>query len=151
MGRMTVRCRWRRLAAGGLIAGAGLVLAPAAGAAAPRYILVSGPGIPRPILLGSWRENQNLVTALVQAPFAAGRAARVTGRPRFDLAEFWGWEPPPPRPTRPSHSGQHGSFYPAHGSRPAVVSIVVGGVSRLRLVPAGVLRILARHGVPLRV
>jgi hypothetical protein len=147
---MAPRSRWRRFAAGVLVLAGVLLSAPEADAAAPRYILVTGPGISHPILLASWRENQDLMTALVQAPFASGRAARLADRPRFDLAEFWGWEPPPARPTRPADAGDHGAFYPAHGSRLAVVSMVLGGVARLRLVPASALRILARHRVPLR-
>ena len=57
---------WRlRLAVviGLLAVGAGL--SASANAAAPRYILVSGPNFQRPIVLGDWNENLVLVTDLI--------------------------------------------------------------------------------------
>jgi hypothetical protein len=128
-----------------------LVLAAPAQAAAPRYILVSGPALARPVLLPSWNENGALLAALVHAPRVTGRVARgLTRRPRLDLALFWGW-PERPRPTRPSQANQHGWFYPARRGRPAVVDVLVNGVRVPRIVPARPLRILARHGVPTRI
>jgi hypothetical protein len=126
-----------------------LAVAPAQ-AAAPNYILVSGPGIKHPILLGDWGENLALLSALVNAPTAKGSAVRnLARRPRFDLAEFWGWSALP-RPTRPSQANQHGWLYPARGSKPAVIVLMVDGARVPRLLPARVCQILARHHVPLR-
>lgn len=126
-----------------------LAVAPAQ-AAAPNYILVSGPGIKHPILLGDWGENLALLSALVNAPTAKGSAVRnLARRPRFDLAEFWGWSALP-RPTRPSQANQHGWLYPARGSKPAVIVLMVDGARVPRLLPARVRQILARHHVPLR-
>jgi hypothetical protein len=127
----------------------GLVLALPAQAAAPNYILVSGPGLKRPILLGDWSENAVLLSALVNAPKA--KRSVVLGlarRPRFDLAEFWGWGGRP-RPTRPSQANQHGWFYPKHRSKPPVIVVTVNGEKLPRLVPTSVLEILGRHHVPL--
>ncbi len=127
-----------------------LVLAPPVHAAAPNYILVSGPGLKRPILLGNWSENAALLSALVNAPRAKGSVVlALARRPRFDLAEFWGWGSRP-RPTRPSQANQHGWFYPAHSSKPAVIVLMVNGYRFPRFVPGAVVRILARHHVPLR-
>jgi hypothetical protein len=127
-----------------------LAVAPAQ-AAAPNYILVSGPGIKHPILLGDWSENLALLSALVDAPTAKGSAVRnLARRPRFDLAEFWGWSALP-RPTRPSQANQHGWLYPARGSKPAVIVMMVDGARVPRLLPPRVREILARHHVPLRV
>ena len=129
---------------------ASLLAAAPAQAAAPNYILVSGPGIAHPILLGNWAENGALLSALVDAPIARGTAVRrLARRPSFDLAEFWGWGALP-RPKRPSQANQHGRFYPAHGSKPAVIVLTVDGAKVPRLVPARVREILARHHVPLR-
>jgi hypothetical protein len=129
---------------------ASLLAAGPAQAAAPNYILVSGPDIKHPILLGNWDENLVLLTALVDAPTAKGSAVRhLARRPRFDLAEFWGWSALP-RPTRPSQANQHGWFYPAHGAKPAVIVLMVNGTRVPRLLPARVREILARHHVPLR-
>jgi hypothetical protein len=127
-----------------------LVLASPVQAAAPNYILVSGPGLKRPILLGNWGENGALLSALLAAPKAKGSVVRgLTRRPRFDLAEFWGWGSRP-RPTRPSQANQHGWFYPAHRAEPRVIVLMVNGYKSPRLVPKSVLKILARHRVPLR-
>jgi hypothetical protein len=127
-----------------------LVLASPVQSAAPNYILVSGPGLKRPILLANWGENGVLLSALGSAPTAKENVVRgLAGRPRFDLAEFWGWGRGP-RPTRPSQANQHGWFYPAHRSKPPVIVLVVNGYKSPRLVPTSVLKILARHHVPLR-
>lgn len=129
---------------------ASLLAAAPAHAAAPNYILVSGPGIRHPILLGNWDENLALLTALVDARTAKGSAVRhLARRPRFDLAEFWGWSGLP-RPTRPSQANQHGWLYPAHGARPAVIVLMVNGTRVPRLLPVRVREILTRHHVPLR-
>jgi hypothetical protein len=126
-----------------------LAVAPAQ-AAAPNYILVSGPGLKHPILLGNWDENLVLLVALVDAPTAKGSAVRhLARRPRFDLAEFWGWSGLP-RPTRPSQANQHGWLYPALGAKPAVIVLMVNGTKVPRLLPIRVRDILARHHVPLR-
>jgi hypothetical protein len=126
-----------------------LGVAPAQ-AAAPNYILVSGPGIEHPILLGNWGENLALLSALVNAPTAKGNAVRkLAKRPHFDLAEFWGWSALP-RPTRPSQANQHGWLYPAHGAKPAVIVLMVNGTRVPRLLPIRVREILGRHHVPLR-
>jgi hypothetical protein len=143
-------CNGRVARAAALLAAlaAVLVLASPVYAAAPNYILVSGPGLKRAIVLGNWSENGALLSALVNAPKARGRAVlALARRPRFDLAEFWGWGGRP-RPTRPSQANQHGWFYPAHGSKPPVIVIMVNGYRVPRLVPTTVVRILARHHVP---
>jgi hypothetical protein len=124
-----------------------LVLASPVEAAAPRYILVSGPGLKRPVLLGNWEENGHLLSMLVNAPRENRHA--LARRPRFDLALFWGW-PERPRPKRPRDANQHGWFYPARGSRPAVVDLRVNGSRFPRLAPPTVLAIFALHGVPTR-
>ena len=127
-----------------------LVLASPAYAAAPNYILISGSGLKRPIILGNWNENGALLSALINAPRAQGRVVlALARRPRFDLAEFWDWGSRP-RPTQPSQANQHGWFYPARRSKPAVIVLMVNGYRFPRLLPAAVVKILARHHVPLR-
>jgi hypothetical protein len=127
-----------------------LVVAAPAGAAAPNYILVTGPGLARPVLLATWSENHALLLAVAGAPRARGVAAQhLAARPRLDLAAFWGWSGLP-RPTRASKTPDHGRFYPARGRQPAVIVLMVNGERFPRLVPSSVLRILARHGIPLR-
>ena len=126
---------------------AGVVAVPAQ-AAAPRYILVSGPGLQRPAILGNWSENLAFVTSLLHAhrPTSGWRE----NRPRYDLALFWG-VPAKPVPTRPNEANQHGWFYPATGGRRAVVKMRVSGEDYPRVATPETLRILARHGVPTRI
>jgi hypothetical protein len=123
-----------------------LVLATPVQAAAPNYIMVSGPGLARPVLLSDWNENHELLLAVVGAPRVKGSLVR---RPRLDLALFWAWQGQP-RPTRPSQANQHGWFYPADRSRPAVIDVMSDGKRIPRRAPARLLAILARHGVPIR-
>ena len=119
-----------------------LVLASPVHAAAPNFILVSGPGLKHPILLGNWGENGVLLSVLVNARRAKGSAVRgLARRPRFDLAAFWGWGTRP-RPTRPSQANQHGWFYPGKRSRPPIIVLMVNGYRFPRLVPTTVLKIL---------
>jgi hypothetical protein len=140
----------RRRTALALPVAAVLALASAASAAAPNYILVSGKGLSRPVLLGDWNENLRLLSAVARAPRAKPAVVRgLARRPRLDLAEFWGWGGRPP-PTRPRDASQHGTFYPARRSSPAVVVLMVDGSRVPRLAPPAALRILARHGVPTR-
>jgi hypothetical protein len=127
-----------------------LALAAPAAAAAPNYILVSGPGLPHPVLLANWDENGALMSALVTAPPVSRAVVRTLARrPRFRVSEFWGWGGMP-RPTRPSQANQHGWFYPAHGRQPAVINVVVYGAMAPRLALPQVLAIFERHGIPIR-
>jgi hypothetical protein len=131
-------------------AAAALVLASGVEAAAPQYILVSGPGLERPVLLASWAENHAFLLALSNAPRArSATARRLAARPKLRLGLFWGWAKKP-RPTRQSQANQKGWFYPAWQAQPAVVDLLVNGVRVPRIAPARVLGILARHGVPTR-
>lgn len=129
-----------------VLLGGGIVAAPAQ-AAAPRYILVSGPGLQRPATLGNWTENLTFVTSLLHArrPTSGWQDNRL----RYDLALFWG-VPKKPVPTRSNEANQHGWFYPATGGRRAVVKLRVSGELFPRVATPETLRILARHGVPMR-
>ena len=127
-----------------VLLGAGVVAVPAQ-AAAPRYILVSGPGLQRPAMLGDWTENLAFVTSLLLA--RRPTSGWQDNRPRYDLALFWG-VPTKPVPTRPNEANQHGWFYPATGRRRAVVKLRVSGKDFPRVAIPETLRILARHGVP---
>jgi hypothetical protein len=126
------------------------VLASPVEAAAPRYILISGPGLTQPVRLANWNENHALLLALVGAPRAKASVVRGLGRrPRLDVALFWRWPERQP-PTRPRRADQHGWFYPARASEPAVFDLLVNGIRVPRIAPVSTLRILARHGVPTR-
>lgn len=126
---------------------AGVVVVPAQ-AAAPRYILVSGPGLQCPAVLGDWSENLAFLTSLLHA--RRPTSGWSENRPRYDLALFWG-VPANPVPTRPNEANQHGWFYPATGGRRAVVKMRVSGEDVPRVATPETLRILTRHGVPTRV
>jgi hypothetical protein len=123
-----------------------LVAAGSARAAAPRYILVSGPGLPKPVLLANWQENLRFELAAANAPRA--RPSATLHRPRYDLALFWGWTDEMV-PTRPTDANQHGWFYPALVGRRALIDLMVNGVRAPRVAPVELLVILKLHGVPI--
>ena len=134
---------------GAVLAAAAALAAPAQ-AAAPNYILVSGPGLEQPVLLGDWGENLELLVAIGNGPKAKRAALRgLARRPRFDLAEFWGWGANPP-PTDPKQANQHGWFYPAHGHKRALFQVMVDGTRAPRVASSQALAILASHGIPIR-
>ena len=127
-----------------------LALVAPASAAAPNYILIHGAGLPKPVLLANWAENGQLLATLVGARRATPAVVRqLRNRPRFGMALFWGWGSRP-RPSSPVHANERGWFYPAHGSQPPVIKLLVNGVDPPRVVPPRVLRILTRHGIPVR-
>jgi hypothetical protein len=126
-----------------------LVLTTRAQAAAPNYILVSGRGLAHPVLLADWQQNLKLLLAVADAPRATRLTAGLSTRPRLDLAEFWAWSGRP-RPTSPAQASQHGSFYPAHGAKPALVVLTVQGISVPRVAPPFLLATFAGQGIPVR-
>jgi hypothetical protein len=132
-----------------VVAAAVALVAPAH-AAAPNYILVSGPGLQQPVLLDDWSENLDLLGAIVQGPRAKRTALRgLARRPRYDLAEFWNWSYLP-APTDPREASQHAWFYPAHGRKPAIFKGMFDGTKAPRLGSPAALAILASHGIPTR-
>jgi hypothetical protein len=121
--------------------------ADAAEAAAPRYIMVTGNGIAKTILLANWRENFALEMAVANAP-KTDAPANLAVRPRLKLSLFWGWDEH--RPKWPGEANQRGWLYPAVGSQPALVALKVDGSSKLRVATPPLLRILRNHSVPTR-
>jgi hypothetical protein len=140
----------RRALASIAVVAVALIAAAPVQAAAPRYILVSGPGLSKPVLLSDWSENLALIVAFGNAPRASSSATHgLARRPRFELALFWG-VPDNPVPTNPAEANQFDWFYPARGTQPAVVDAFSNGRrSKLRATTA-VLRILAKHHVATR-
>ena len=139
-----------RFAIVGAVLAAAVALAVPARAAAPNYILVSGPGLEQPVVLDDWSENGQLLVAIGNGARAKRPALRgLARRPRYDLAEFWAWSANP-RPTDPREATQHGWFYPARGRRPALFKVMADGTKVARVATRQALAILARHGVPTR-
>ena len=127
------------------------VLDTLAVAAAPPYIMVSGPRLAKPVLLANWEENLTLLSAVEASPRAKTADLRGLGtRPRLDLALFWGWSLDSPPPTKASDASAHGTFYPAYKGQPALIRMKTNGVDSTRVAPAKVLRIFAKHGIPTR-
>ena len=120
-------------------------------AAAPPYIMVSGPRLAKPALLSDWSENLVLLTATDASPLAKpADLLSLSRRPRYDLALFWGWPLDSPPPAKARDASAHGSFYPAYKGRPAVIRIKTNGEDDARVASARVLKIFAKHGVPTR-
>jgi hypothetical protein len=128
-------------------AGCACVVARSASAAAPRSIMVSGKGSGH-VVLANRRENLAFELEIANAPRAAEAAAALSNRPRLRLSLLRGWDEH--RPQWPGQANQHGWFYPAVGLLPALVALRVNGHPPLRVATGLLLRILARHRVPVR-
>jgi len=117
-------------------------------AAAPRYILVTGPGLVSPVLLGNWTQNLRLMMETVSAPaLDAERQPALAHRVRLRLALFLGW-PAKPKPNGPSQANQFGWFHPASDDAPVVIAVVAAGERIPRLATRRFLSILAQHHAP---
>jgi hypothetical protein len=135
---------------------AALCLAPAADAAAPRIIMVTGPGLDEPVFFSDQWENLDLMVAFQRGrELDEGRVVdpnALRGRPYFGLWLYWGdtqWEPYVSEgrlaELRREQANQYGRFYPAFGRRDAVMSLDSPGS---RKATRKLLNILARHGIP---
>jgi hypothetical protein len=122
---------------------AGVAAGPAT-AAAPRYIIVSGGQLAKPILLADWSENLRFETAVLLAP-KARQPVKLPLRSRLTLSLFWGWGAHPP--SSPSRAKQRGWIYPGTRSRPSLIALRVNGRSQLRVVSGALLRMLTRHAI----
>lgn len=131
-----------------------LLAATPALAAAPRLIMISGNPLAEPILLSDTNEVVELYGSFFRSS-PVGRAS-LQGRPSLRLGLFWDnslWEPYVRDgrlgELRPDQANQVGRFYPAVGDEPALVD-VPGYGQWPKLADAQALRILERHGVPVR-
>jgi hypothetical protein len=135
-----------------------LAFASPTAAAEPRYLMVYGAPLARPVILDDLDENLDFMLAITE-PAGVGPDA-LAGRPSLSLALFWQhqtWEQyvrasGSLAALRPEQAEQRGRFYPASGTtEPIVVLDAVPGPGTLvrRVAPQG-LAILARHGVPTR-
>ena len=122
-----------------------LALAAPADAAAPRYIMITGPRLASPILMDDWSENLEFELAIVNSPRM--QRSGYSGRPRYGIFLFWNgniWTRPP---SSTKQADERAWFYPAHGRRTAVIN---DPQRMLRRASRALLVILKRHGVPIR-
>jgi hypothetical protein len=124
-------------------------------AAAPRQILVDGGGLSGPIVLADWLENGTLLSEWKLAPPARNPQPRC--RPAYRLSLMWGpeWNDhvdsgKPLRAIRPDGTEFHGRYWPAWRGRRALFTPGPGVVLGVKVATAKQLRILRRHGVPVR-
>lgn len=123
-------------------------------AAAPRIMLVTGRGLPNPVVLDNWEENLNVM-------LAAGNAVdpikeELASRTNFRVAMFWGkeWDDyirsgNDPRSLRPDQAGQYGNYFPPAASHDAVFAFdtIPGGGDLVRRFSVDGVSIFARHGI----
>lgn len=122
------------------------LVASSAQAAAPRYVMVSGPAYHRPVLLDDWLEIHRLLLAIAGSPLASQQVvSRLGSRPSAELGLFWGWGAEPP--SHPADAPFTGTFYPKYRGQPAVMRVQVNADDRPRVVGRWVLELLARRGV----
>jgi hypothetical protein len=131
------------------------VVAPAAQAAAPRIVIVSGKPMAHQIAISNWTAIFRIIEPVASASNV--KRGLLVGRPRLRLSMFWG-----PRwvdylaaghraaALRPQDADQQGSFYPAWHGRPAAIDLPWAG-SWPRLVPAKALATLKDYGIPVAV
>ncbi len=133
---------------------AGFAAATAYGAA-PRVILVDRGALPRPMVLANWSEN---LTFLIQWKLARpARHPPLRCRPAYRLSFMWGpeWNDyvdsgKPLRAIRPRDTTFHGRFWPAWRGSRALLDPGHGVLVGARVATAKQLRILRRHGLPVR-
>lgn len=97
---------------------------PASGVAGPRYILVHGGGLSRPVLLDDLAANELLVSSPDILPLAA--VPRVDDRPAYELALFFivpDLAGRGPAQLDPSETAAVGRFYPSVGTYDAVFEL----------------------------
>jgi hypothetical protein len=131
-----------------------LAIAAPARAAAPRFIIVRGPELPKPVILDDWNENLDLLVAS-ENEGADVDPSTLSRRPYFDVVLLWG-----PTWTRAKiealgadeivDPGQFDRFYPALGDQEPVIAIRLGDRLGPRAAGSTTLAILARNGVPTR-
>jgi hypothetical protein len=137
-----------------LAALAAFSIAAPARAAAPHFIIVRGPELPKPILLEDWNENLDLLLAS-ENEGADVDPSTLSSRPYFDVVLLWG-----PTWTRAKieaqgadevvDPGQSDRFYPAVGDQGPVIAIRLGDRLGPREAGPTTLAILAGNGVPTR-
>jgi hypothetical protein len=125
---------------------------PAPTLAAPEIVIAYGALLPEQRVIAGWHENHRLLLATRGA--VPEGSVPLTRRPAVQLALFWGagWRataesPERLRGLRPEQASQHGTFYPATATAPAVLAVG----SRLGIVSDSGLAVLRRHRVPVQI
>lgn len=133
-----------------VVAVGALVFAAGASAAAPRYIMVTGPGLQQPVLLDDWSENLRFMQAVSSG--ARIGAPRLARRPKFRVSLFWNEGFWTERPLRAEDADQRGWFYPAYGKRRAAWEMEPASYAppSQRLATWALLSLLSAHGIPRR-
>ncbi|MCC7185182.1 MAG: hypothetical protein IT185_02990 [Acidobacteria bacterium] len=138
-------------------------------AAFPRLVMVSGGTMPAPVVMTDWAVTAQLLQHL--EPQQTPSAARLEGRPFFQVSMFWGpqWkqfmdEGRAVTSLRPEQANEFGRLYPAVGDQPAVLILSgaprtfegvvtpptsVGDYRHAYALSAVSSRILARSGIPI--
>lgn len=105
------------------------------------------------VSVAGWEQNhQWLLQAVPLRPDQRPLYSELAQRSSIKLAAFWGtqWRaytrPDSIRVLAPQRANQHGTFYPAVGTRPALVDI-----GALRVLTDSGVALLRVHGVPVRV
>jgi len=157
-----VKLSLRSLAVGILLGllGSAAAIAPAL-AAAPPIIIVSGSLVSQPVFLADWRQNISLMSSGADNP--VGQVEDPSRRPYLDVALFTDeqWTAyvqtgQPVEELQPSQANEHGRFFPASASEPALLVLPEvqrrGGVALItwsvRRMDQEGLAVLAEHGVP---
>ena len=101
-----------------------ITLANTVEAAAPRFIMIYGEALEKPIILTDWHENHRFIYSIRKGTEVSGEGLRE--RPYFKIAFFWGPEwfkyLGKESELRPEEANQHALLYPAYRNAPPVVA-----------------------------
>lgn len=121
--------------------------------AAPEIVIFADDRLARRIAIAGWEPNHRwLAQTVLLRPDQRPLSSELAQRSSITIALFWGahWRaythPESLRVLAPERANQHGRFYPAVGSRGAVVDI-----GTLRGISDSGVALLRAHGVPVRV
>jgi hypothetical protein len=124
---------------------------------APGVIIFSGRPLAKAVVLSDWSENQRLMSATTQHVALADSA--LARRQKIQVAMYWGSEwsrfasTPDSLAMLPAREAQHGVYYPAIGTEPAVWVFGSAGPmgSSARAVTDEGIAILRAHHLPIAV
>jgi hypothetical protein len=131
-----------------------LVAAPAAFAAAPRIILVTGGGLARPAVLADWQENLAIMQSASNQ--ADAKSEDLATRPSYRVAMFWdpGWDHymrarKDPSALRLKEANQFAHYYPPTATHGAVFAFdgIPGADGLTRKLDDQGVAIFSRHGI----
>ena len=120
-------------------------------AAAPPYIMVSGPRLAKPVPSPTGRREPGPPPGGGRVPSPKGeRAPRAEHQAAARPGVFWGWSLDSPPQNESERRQRARLLLPTYRGRPALIRMKVNGEDHVHVASPKVLRIFAKHGIPTR-